>query len=180
MSPLTPYVDSILTYLTVAGDVIIILLIGVVFSKLKYGRLVELLKKYGLLAAFIVALLATSGSLFYSEIAGYLPCELCWFQRIMMYPQVIILGIAWWKRQGQIYVYSLTLSIIGAVIALYHYLLQVSPLPLPSKCEVVGYAASCSEFFVKEFGYITIPMMALTAFLLIILFMTAYRKFNKT
>lgn len=126
----------------------------------------------------VVALTATLGSLTYSDIIGYEPCKLCWIQRIFMYPQVVLLAIALYKKERLIVDYILGLSVIGAVIALYHYLLQIGIAPaLP--CGAVGYSVSCSQRFVMEWGYITIPMMSLTAFLLIIvsaLLATAQKK----
>ena len=120
-----------------------------------------------LILAFIVALAATLGSLFYSEIAGYEPCKLCWFQRIFMYPQVFLLGLALYKKDLGMAPYSLLLSSVGAVIAFYHYLLQLNIAPsLP--CSAMGYSVSCSQVFVMNFGYITIPLMAFSAFVLLI------------
>lgn len=124
----------------------------------------------GIALAFVAALAAILGSLFYSEVAGYEPCKLCWFQRIFMYPQVILLGVALWKKDSREALYCLILSVVGAAIAGYHYLMQIGIAPsLP--CSAVGYSASCSQRFVMQFGYITIPMMSLTAFALIIIFL---------
>lgn len=117
--------------------------------------------------AFIVVALAVIGSLTYSEIIGYEPCKLCWFQRIFMYPQLIILGWNLLKKERAAFVYSLSLSTIGIVIAGYHYLLQLGIVPAGS-CGAVGYSVSCAQRFVMNFGYITIPMMAFTAFALLI------------
>jgi hypothetical protein len=88
-----------------------------------------------------------------------------------MYPQTILLAIALCKKNGMLAIYNnLVLSILDAVIAGCHYLLQIGAAPeLP--CSAVGYSASCSQRFVMQFGYITIPMMAFTAFSLIIIFM---------
>lgn len=128
--------------------------------------------KNGIALAFAATLAATLGSLSYSEIIGYEPCKLCWFQRIFMYPQVILLGIALWKKDSREALYCLVLSVAGAAIAGYHYLMQVGIAPsLP--CSALGYSVSCSQRFVMQFGYITIPMMSLTAFALMIIFLLA-------
>ena len=140
--------------------------------------LASFIKDNALWAAFIVALVATSGSLFYSEILGYEPCKLCWYQRILMYPQVIILGLAIVKKQKFISNYSIALSALGAVIAYYHYFYQVTGLSL-FKCDVVGLTASCSQRFVMEYGYITIPLMSATAFTLLIVLMVALKIYDK-
>lgn len=171
-------VNIILSSLTIIGQIIVALIIISFISR--KTKILELFGKNAILFSFIVALIAMIGSLFYSEIAGYEPCKLCWFQRIFMYPQVILLGIALWKKDGVLAIYnSITLSIIGAVIAGYHYLLQIGVAPeLP--CSAVGFSAACSQRFVMQFGYITIPMMAFTAFLLIVVFSIAARLNNRS
>src|SRR3990167_10532785 len=171
-------VNRFLSLLTVLGDIFIIFFLLLFFFFLIRGKLksvkkisfLKFLSRFSFHFALIVALLATLGSLFYSEIAKFTPCTLCWYQRILMYPQVILLGRAFLKKDRNIIPYSIILSGIGAVIALYHYLLQINIVPSIG-CQVVGYSSSCSQTFVMEFGYITIPMMSLTAFLLIIAFL---------
>jgi len=169
------FVKELLSFFTLLGDVLIVALIaylvGFKFFNFKLKPLHKLLLKYGLLLAFLVALASTTGSLFYSEIAKYNPCKLCWYQRILMYPLVIILGIALEKKyHKEVIRYATALSAIGAVIAGYQYYLQRfggSDTP----CAAVGYSESCSKIFMLDYGYITIPMMALTAFVLIIIFL---------
>lgn len=159
-------VNLILALLTVLGQVIILLLALSMVSR--WTKILGFFGRNAALFSFIVALAATLGSLFYSEVAGYEPCKLCWFQRIFMYPQVIILGIALWRKNYEKY-NSLVLSVVGAAVAGYHYLLQIGVAPeLP--CAAVGYSATCSQRFVMNFGYITIPLMAFTAFIMIVLF----------
>ena len=121
---------------------------------------------------FLIALIATTGSLFFSEIAHFTPCKLCWYQRIFMYPQVILLGIASIKNDFGVKKYVLRLSVIGLLIAIYHYVLQMSPIPLPCSDEV----ANCALKQVSYFGYITIPLMAATAFAMIIVLMLQIKK----
>lgn len=138
--------------------------------------LISWLGKHAVVLAFIVALVSMLGSLFYSEVAGYEPCKLCWYQRIFMYSQVFILLIALIRRRQDVVDYCLGLSGIGSSIALYHYLGQITNTNLP--CSFVGYSSACSQRFVLEYGYITIPMMALTGFLLILMVMIS-RKLSK-
>ncbi|OGH88302.1 MAG: hypothetical protein A3J93_01955 [Candidatus Magasanikbacteria bacterium RIFOXYC2_FULL_42_28] len=124
----------------------------------------ELIRKYAPHLALVAVTIATLGSLFYSEIAGYEPCKLCWAQRIFMYPQVILLITAFAKkRAGAMLAYTLPLSVIGGLIAIYHYLLQLGVVSGVA-CGVVGYSVSCAQKFVLTYGYITIPLMAVTAF----------------
>lgn len=127
--------------------------------------------------SFSVALTSMLGSLYYSDIAHYAPCTLCWYQRILMYPQVLLFAIAMWRKE-KITVYALALSLVGAGIAFYHYLLQNGVVSSGS-CGVVGYSVSCAKNYVMTYGYITIPIMALTGFLLIALLMLAQKMAGK-
>lgn len=172
-------INNLLSLLTIGSQIFAALLV-ITFLAVpqRIKKIREVFFQYAFNLAFIVALIATLGSLFYSEIAKYEPCKLCWFERIFMYPQVILFGIAIWKKHTEIWIYTLTLSIIGLLITIYHYILQLGvTIPLP--CSVVGYAASCSKKFFLQYGYITIPMMALTAFLLIILLMLWRKMYRK-
>jgi len=151
------------------------LIVALVLAKIFAGRdnkILNFIRENALGAALIVALTATLGSLFYSELAHFTPCKLCWYQRILMYPQVILLGIAWWKEDWGVRKYAIAMSALGALIAAFHYFEQLSAKPLLS-CDTTGFSASCSERFVTTFGYITIPMMALSAFLLILVLVMA-------
>lgn len=167
-------VNSILSILVTLAEIVsAVLLLSLFVSK----KATKFFGKYALQLAFLVALTATLGSLFYSDIAGYEPCKLCWYQRIFMYPQTILIGLALWKKDKSITRYSIVLSVIGGIIALYHYLLQIGIVnSLP--CSAVGYSASCSQRFVLTYGYVTIPMMALSGFLLILILMIIYRSRN--
>lgn len=125
-----------------------------------------LIKKYILHIAFIQAWLATLGSLFYSQIIGLVPCELCWYQRILMYPLVIILSVALIRKDKNVAYYVLPMSVLGAAIALYQYLLQMTPLGAIelTKCVIT---TPCSKIDAIYFGFITIPFMSLISFLVI-------------
>lgn len=160
-------VNLVLSSLTVFGQVLVVLIVlSLVFRK---PLLLNIIENNLLLFGFIVAFVATAGSLFYSEIAHFEPCKLCWFQRIAMYPQLILFGIAYLKNDIRVLPYARLLSLIGLIIAGYHYLLQRGAAPA-LQCSSVGYSVSCSQHFVMQFGYITIPLMAFTAFGLILLF----------
>lgn len=111
------------------------------------------------------AFIALAGSLFYSEVMGYIPCELCWFQRILMYPLVIIYGAALFKKDFSIALPGLILSGIGMFVSIYHYLVQ----KLPALEEAGGACGlvPCNVTYVNYFGFITIPFMAGIAFIVI-------------
>jgi hypothetical protein len=118
-----------------------------------------------LLAAFAVAALATVGSLYFSEVAHFEPCRLCWYQRIAMYPLVVILGIAAWRRDPGVRRYAAPVAVIGALIATYHYALEWLPWLDSGACSA---STPCTIVWFREFGFISLPYLALSAFLLIV------------
>jgi len=130
-----------------------------------WGRIEKLIEKHSLKILFLVSLIATSGSLYFSEVRGFTPCKLCWYQRIFMYPQVFLILVALYKKTKDVYKYVLILSLVGLAIAIYHYNLQINPNPY-APCGDVGFSVSCSDNFFIYFGYITIPWMSLSAFLI--------------
>lgn len=115
--------------------------------------------------AWIVSVVATLGSLYFSEVRGYIPCELCWYQRILMYPLSILLGIAAYYGDVAMKKYILPLSIIGGLISIYHYLLQKAPGFEGIKPCTNG--VPCNVDYIDWLGFITIPFLALVAFVLI-------------
>ena len=118
-----------------------------------------------LYGAWFVALIATLGSLYFSEIKGFIPCELCWYQRIAMYPLVLILGIATFRNDAKVFIYVLPLSLLGGSISILHYLEQKVPGFGGIKPCVSG--VPCSSEYINWFGFATIPFLALIAFILI-------------
>ncbi|MED4447195.1 disulfide oxidoreductase [Bacillus thuringiensis] len=132
---------------------------------------------YILFSAWSVSFVAALGSLYLSEIMKYEPCTLCWYQRILMYPLVLLLGTAIIRKDYKIGIYSLIFSIVGACIATYHYLLQIIPFSLEN-AESCG-RISCTEDYLDGFGFITIPFLALLAFLIIIICSFTLMKLSK-
>lgn len=122
----------------------------------------ELLTK----AAFFQALVAFGGSMYFSDIAGYPPCTLCWYQRILMFPLVLLFATAIIRKDWKIYVYVLPLSILGWLISLYHNFLYYKIIPelSISPCQS---GISCTTKYVEIFGIFTIPLLALIAFTVI-------------
>jgi disulfide bond formation protein DsbB len=118
-----------------------------------------------LVLAFAVAAVSMVGSLYFSEVAHFTPCRLCWYQRICMYPLVPVLGLAAWRRDRGIRPYAAVLAGIGAVISSYHVLLERFPSLESGVCEI---ANPCTLIWVRRLGYLTIPTMALSAFALIL------------
>ena len=120
-----------------------------------------------LLSAWILSLIASLGSLFFSEVMGYPPCVLCWYQRIAMYPLVVILPWALFPFNRQMIKALLPLSLIGWGIALYHNLLYYKILPQSHSPCVKG--ISCTSVQLEWLGFITIPLLSWLAFSLIII-----------
>lgn len=118
-----------------------------------------------LLLSWLAAVIATLGSLYLSEVLHFIPCTLCWYQRIFMYPLAIILGVAFYRNDKDIYRYTIPLSIIGMMISGYHILLQ--KVPYLQQFEMCKTGVPCSKDYLNLLGFITIPMMALTAFTMI-------------
>ncbi|MGE5042260.1 MAG: disulfide bond formation protein B [Candidatus Levyibacteriota bacterium] len=147
--------------------VVIIIYASTVSTKKKHflHELSKHLEKYSIELALVIAAAATIGSLFLSEIVKFPPCTLCWYQRIFMYPQVVVLGLGLYFNDRRAKIYALILSIIGLAIAIYHIGVQFLPGILPCSSETV----SCSLKQFTYFGYVTIPVMSATAFIAIIL-----------
>jgi disulfide bond formation protein DsbB len=122
---------------------------------------VENLLSIGWIASFI----ATLGSLYFSEILQYTPCDLCWYQRIFMYPLVIILGIGIFKKDASSSLYSLILSAIGGCISIYHYSIQ--KIDFLGENSVSCGIVPCTGEYINWLGFITIPFLALVAFTII-------------
>jgi len=117
------------------------------------------------------ALVATAGSLFFSEVSQFIPCRLCWFQRIGMYPLAAILLIAAVRRDtrgGALY--GLPLAVFGAIVSIYHIYIEHHPEAETASCKI---GAPCATKWIDKLGYITIPTLALTAFLAIIVLLSA-------
>jgi len=167
----------IFSYLGVIGQVLvaIFLLLGLLALFGVRGPLDTLrrwLWGYELWAAFVVAAVATGGSLFYSQIVGFIPCELCWFQRLFMYPlSIMLLLMAIWgdNRAAR---YLLALPVVGAGISIYHMLIGYGAITEPQRCSITpGVGCATNWLSGEDFGYLLIPTLALTAFLLLIGFL---------
>lgn len=124
-----------------------------------------MLGRYGLYLAWVVAVVATLGSLYFSEVRHFVPCVLCWYQRILMYPLVLLLGVATYRNDRGIVGYALPFSLLGVLVSSYHYLHQKIPgFGPPGVC---AGGVPCSGQYINWLGFITIPFLALTAFIII-------------
>jgi disulfide bond formation protein DsbB len=167
----------ILSVLGVVGQVLIVLalIVGVlalfgVSGPLDWIR--NLLWGYELWGAFVVAAIATGGSLFYSQVAHFVPCEFCWYQRVLMYPLSILTLLIAARGDNRSARYLLPLPIVGAGTSIYHMLIQYGAIKESAACSaVIPGACGINWISNHSFGYLSIPTLALTAFLLIIGFL---------
>jgi disulfide bond formation protein DsbB len=127
-----------------------------------------------LYAAWGVSLVAMLGSLYFSEVLHLPPCILCWFQRICMYPLTILIPIGLWRNDKQLPYYVLALTSIGGAISIFHNLLYYRIIPESAAPCSAG--ISCTTKLIELFGFITIPLMALIAFIIITGLMIAILK----
>lgn len=134
-----------------------------------YASLMSRIAQFATPLGFLLAAASTFGSLLYSEVAGFPACVLCWIQRIFMYPLTALFLLAVWRRENIILPYTLFLSILGGGVALYQWVKDMvhvyTGVIIP--CPAVSGLPSCDTIYINEFGYITIPMLALNAFILI-------------
>lgn len=112
--------------------------------------------------AWLLSLVATGGSLYFSEVVGFIPCTLCWYQRIFMYPLVVVLGLGSYKQDRNAITYALPFAVIGWLTALYHVLLQ--KVPSFGSDVVCAGGVSCTDPYINWLGFITIPVLSLGAF----------------
>ncbi len=110
--------------------------------------------------AFLLAAAGTIGSLYFSQVKGLIPCELCWFQRIFMFPIPIVLAISGYRQDKKGYIYALSLALIGLVIALYHLSIQGDP----SASLTCGGTESCTDEPFFWFSWLSIPLGSVLTF----------------
>jgi disulfide bond formation protein DsbB len=177
MTSLVQQTTNFLSYLIVLADILAVILFIILVTPLKNRgngkKIAEFFGDNAVLLAFLVATASVLGSLFFSQIAQFQPCLLCWWQRILLYPQAAILLVALIAKKDDVRKYCLTLSWIGAAVSAYHTYLQFGGTSL-GNCDVGG--VSCEHVYFVQYGYVTIPTMALTAFVLIILFLSFKKK----
>ena len=172
---MTHDVIVILAALGVAGQVLAVLLLLVGLAWLLGLRgpgdwLRRTLEGYELWCVFLVASIATGGSLFFSETAHFIPCELCWYQRICMYPLSIITLLAALANDRRVARYLLPLPLFGAGVSVYHLLVENGVVEQARAC-LISAPGGCATKWIDEFGYVTIPVLALTGFALCFAFL---------
>ncbi len=136
------------------------------------------IKRNALYGAWAGSLIAMLGSLYFSEIANFPPCVLCWYQRITMYPLVVILGFAIYKKDRNLVLPAFVLAAVGWLIAVYHNLLYYNILPEAAAPCIAG--VSCTTKFIEWFGFVTIPFLAFLGFTGILTALIIYWKTNQS
>lgn len=124
-------------------------------------RHLAVLREPAVWLAWVVAATATFGSLYFSEVQNLLPCRLCWFQRIAMYPLAAILLVGAVRRDPNVRWYAVPLAAIGLVVAVYHSLIEWFPQWESGSCDPV---VPCSSYYFREFGFVTLAFMAICGF----------------
>lgn len=168
MTNLSGLIITISSWSTLIADIFIgIFILSLIFKGNDFSKSLNgFIYQYALILSFAISLIALAGSILFSSVIGFAPCELCWIQRIFIFPQAIIFAIALVKRDKNIFSYTLPLSIVGGLVALYQTYTLFGGSGFTA-CTAVN--AACSKIFFMEFGFITIPTMSLTAFVLLTL-----------
>jgi disulfide bond formation protein DsbB len=137
----------------------------------KNKSLEGLVSLYGLAAAFLITLASSITTLVYSEIFGFIPCGLCWLQRVFLYPQVLLLAFALYTKDKRVALYGIVLSVPGLIVSLYQHYLQMGGSEFIT-CPKAGAGANCAERIMFEFGFVTFPLLSaiLFTFLIVLYF----------
>lgn len=169
------YATTIIAGATLLSHVVfvIFLFLYVTGASFKEGAS-KFVKKYIDEIIFVISGGAMIGSLIYSNIIGFPPCDLCWVQRIFIYPQALIAAVSFWRKEKLAVYYALPLSVLGGLVALFQSLTDwgIGGSLLPCTAE----GGACSRVYVMEYGYITIPVMALTCFVYLLTITYIYKK----
>ena len=179
MTPLASIMTELFSLGTLIAQIAIVLgalLLLLVILKHPNERLHHISRKTAdkaLLIGLVVSVVSLIASLFYSNIIGFSPCELCWWQRVFLYPQIILFAAAFYNERARkvqddmVFLYSLIFSIIGAAVGAFLYYGQMFNPNALALCATAG--ESCSKIFFISFGYISIPLMSLTVYAVLIL-----------
>jgi len=172
-------INKILSLGTIFLQIVIFLLfLNLAFFRNSRNSFLLFFKKYTFIFGFLAALGAFSLSLFYSEIVKFPPCELCWIQRIFLYPQLILFSMELYKKDKSIIDFSIVFAIFGSIVSLYHMYIEnggSSSLDCAAPSSISSGQISCATRYIYEFGYITMPLMALTLSLFIIIILVNYK-----
>ncbi len=164
----------IISFLTLISNIIfVVVLVVIVLHAGSRKKLYNFVHKYILELLFVLILAAVLGSLTYTDIVGFSACDLCWYQRIFMYSQLVIVAMALYRKDKTVIDYLVPLSVMGAVIALFQSLIQWGvSFGATGGCAALG--GECAKVYFTEYSYITIPFMSFTVFVYIIVLKSIY------
>lgn len=172
------YATPVIALMTVISNILFAAVVIGIFAVPRFRVWVyAFVYEHILLLLTLASLSATVGSLIYSQLVGFPPCELCWVQRIFMYPQTILAFMAYLKRDRNIISYLVPLSVLGGLVALYHSYIQWGGSTSVLGCTSVG--GECNRLYVYAYGYVTIPFMALCVFVYLLTLILIYRQARK-
>lgn len=178
---LAQFLNHYLSLATIIGGIVVFIFVVFVFYKIfknSNSKFLDIVAKNALLIGFITTLGGTFLTLFYSEYLRYAPCDLCWFQRIFLYPQIILFGLALYKKDYGILLYTFVLSLVGLAIAIYHHMLQIG-YNIYKPCSEAPFAVDCAKPSFIEFGFVTFPFMAVVLFVFLALLSIVGMKYSK-
>lgn len=167
--------ETLQLYNTIVATLSLVALAGAValtaYRIVKGPEAANLLHPGAVWLAWLVALVSMVGSLIYSEIVHFIPCKLCWYQRIAMYPLTLILLVGGIRKAVAVKYYALPLTLIGLAISVWHYLIQIYPSLEGNACDPI---TPCTSRYVEVFGFISIPFMAAAGFIVIAVLLAFY------
>jgi disulfide bond formation protein DsbB len=126
---------------------------------------------------FLIVSIATMGSLFFSEVMGFIPCNMCWYQRIFIYPLVFIFLTNLLYPDDKVFKYAIAIVVVGLLFSIYHNLLMFDIIPESAVPCTSG--IPCSTEYIKWFGFINIPLLSLTTYLMLFFLLMFGKKLNK-
>jgi len=176
-------VNTILALGTIFLEIVMVfLIINLVFLRSRDNKTLIFFKKQTFNLGFLCAFGAVALSLFYSEIVGFPPCELCWIQRIFLYPQLILFSMELYKKDRSIIDFSIVFAVLGSITSIYHVYIEnggSSSLGCATLVPTNTSQVSCAIRYIYEFGYVTMPVMALSLSLFIITILLNYKYMAK-
>jgi disulfide bond formation protein DsbB len=166
-------VSSLIINGVLISNIIFVVVLFLYFFTSNKNKIGDFIKTNIIYLIFILSATSVFGSLIYSEIMDFPPCVLCWWQRVLLYPQMILSLVAIFRKEKNIVYYLIPMSVLGFLVSLYQSYVQWgggSLLP----CTAEG--GECSKLYVYEYGYITIPFMALSIFVYLLFVSLVYKK----
>jgi disulfide bond formation protein DsbB len=173
--------NHILAILTIIAGLVLIIDWGCFlysWHKKKFHRAYEYVARWVFPVGFLASFGGVFMTLFYSEILRYAPCDLCWYQRVFLYPQAFIFAYAWYKKDYAVLPYTAILSFVGFALGVYHHALQMG-YDMYKPCSSAPFAVDCAKPSFVEFGFVTFPLMSAVLFAFLALLSLATYVYKK-